>query len=147
MPDYLLEKQDTHLSFMRLAEDFGMHYMLVWDMPTYLDDKEKSLEKYIVLIDSKTVFVPRRGQEVVNVNVGHLEYLKIDISSTANITIAIVLHYNNQEIRSYQEKVVASGSFCLSSAARKRVYICDKHVPSRCSSSNLSYTQLLRGIS
>jgi len=85
----------------------------VQQLQTTINDLQSTvnLEKNIVLLDSTPVFVHRNGQWTTNLDIDHPGYLKIDVSSSGNLTIAIVLNYNGQFIRSYQERSESQGSF------------------------------------
>ena len=54
MPDEYLERPETLEYFVKYAEEVGFDYILAWDLPTYLDDKEESwrnMRKSIEVID------------------------------------------------------------------------------------------------
>jgi len=55
MPDEYLEKPETLKYFVKYAEEVGFDYILVWDLPTYLDDMEerwRNTRKSIEVISS-----------------------------------------------------------------------------------------------
>jgi hypothetical protein len=64
MPDDLLLRENTHWYFAEMAREFGIEHVLVWDMPTYLDDKEESLKNTYVSLE-RIDFFRREGFEVI----------------------------------------------------------------------------------
>jgi len=80
MPDELLLKEDTHILFRKTAEELGVHYVLVWDMPTYLENKEESLRNTYISL-SKIEFFLNEGFKIIPLIKGaYEEHIRISAS-------------------------------------------------------------------
>jgi len=80
MPDKLLLEEDTHRHFAEKAGELGVEYVLVWDMPTYLNDVEKSLEYTYVSLERIEYFLERGFKVIPLIKGAYEEHIRISAS-------------------------------------------------------------------
>ena len=80
MPDKLLLEKDTHHHFAEKARKLGVEYVLVWDMPTYLNDFEKSLENTYASLNKIEYFTENGFKVIPLIKGAYEEHIRISAS-------------------------------------------------------------------
>jgi len=80
MPDKLLLEKDTHHHFAEKARELGVEYVLVWDMPTYLNDFEKSLENTYASLNKIEYFTKNGFKTIPLIKGAYEEHIRISAS-------------------------------------------------------------------
>ena len=85
MPDELLLNSDIHRYYLEVAEKLRVDYILVWDMPTYLNNWDESLQNTYASLDRIRFFM-NRGFEIIPLIKGAFEeHIRLSASEIWNM--------------------------------------------------------------
>ncbi len=80
LDDYLL-KSGIHDFFMFYADELKADYVLVWDMPTYLNDYHESFSNTIRSLDCIRLYIKKGYNVIPLIKDAHPEHIRLSVSN------------------------------------------------------------------
>jgi len=91
MPDELLLKENIHQDFRRLADRLDIRDIIVWDMPTYLEDYDVSIKNTEYSIEIIKWFSSKEKYNIIPLAKGaYPEHLRYSLESIIDLNFDVV---------------------------------------------------------
>lgn len=103
MPDKLLLEKDTHHYFGDRARELGIEYVLVWDMPTYLNDVEKSLENTYVSLEKIEYFIKKGFIVIPLIKGAYEEHIRVSASHISELGFKIAAFHVSEYLSAVEK--------------------------------------------
>ena len=113
MPDKLLLEEDTHHHFAERAGELGVEYVLVWDMPTYLNDVEKSLENTYVSLDRIEYFADNGFRVIPLIKGAYEEHIRISASQISGWGFEVAAFHVSEYLSAVERPWPQIGDYSL----------------------------------
>lgn len=101
MPDEALLRNDTHAKFLEFVTKIGIRHLIVWDMPTYLENYEESLRDTEVSIHRLLWFRENYPRNIIPLAKGaYPEHLRVSLENILELGYEAVAFHVSEYLTS-----------------------------------------------
>ncbi len=101
MPDEALLRSDIHIRFLEFASKMGVRHLVVWDMPTYLENYEDSLRNTEISINRLLWFRENYQHNIIPLAKGaYPEQLRISLENILGLGYEVVAFHVSEYLTS-----------------------------------------------
>ena len=103
MPDEYLLQKDTYKQFIDTARKLNIKYVIVWDLPTYLNNKDESLKNVYLSIKYVKYFINEGFNIIPLVKGAYPEHIKVSASEIYDLGFNIVAFHVSEYLYSEEK--------------------------------------------